>query len=112
MKSDGSARRAFCYAADAVAGFWTVLLNGTHGQAYNVGNPAGEISIGELAKMLVELYPEKNLSVQFTARENDSAYLVSPIVRNCPDITKIKNLGWSPRTSVREGFKKTIESYS
>lgn len=112
MKSEGTARRAFCYAADAVAGFWTVLLNGTHGEAYNVGNPAGEISIGELAEMLVRLYPEKKLSVLLTARENDSAYLVSPIVRNCPDITKVEKLGWLPRTSVREGFKKTIESYT
>ncbi len=112
MKSDGTARRAFCYAADAVAGFWTVLLNGTHGEAYNVGNPAGEISIRELAEMLVGLYPEKELSVSFTTRENDSTYLVSPIVRNCPDITKVKRLGWLPRTTVREGFKKTIESYT
>lgn len=112
LKSDGTARRAFCYASDAVAGFWTVLLSGVHGQVYNVGNPAEEISIGALADMLVGLYPEKKLSVQFAARENDSAYLVSPIVRNCPDITKIEKLGWFPRTTVREGFKKTIESYS
>jgi nucleoside-diphosphate-sugar epimerase len=112
MKSDGTARRAFCYAADAVAGFWTVLLNGTHGEAYNIGNPAGEISIGELAEILVELYPEKKLSVLLAPRENDSTYLVSPIVRNCPDITKVEKLGWLPRTPVREGFKKTIESYT
>ncbi|OAJ50728.1 NAD-dependent epimerase/dehydratase family protein [Pseudomonas marginalis] len=111
MKSDGKARRAFCYAADAVAGFWTVLLNGVHGQAYNVGNPMGETSIGELAEILVELYPEKKLSVVFAERENDGVYLVSPIVRNCPDIKKVEKLGWHPRTSVREGFKKTIESY-
>ncbi|WP_457405546.1 NAD-dependent epimerase/dehydratase family protein [Pseudomonas sp. TE24901] len=112
MKGDGTARRAFCYAADAVAGFWTVLFNGAHGEAYNVGNPEGEISIRELAEMLAGLYPEKKLSVLFAARENDSTYLVSPIVRNCPDIAKVKKLGWLPRTSVREGFKKTIESYT
>lgn len=112
MKSDGTARRAFCYAADAVAGFWTVLLNGIPGQAYNIGNPAGEASIGELAQLLVSMYPKKNLSVLFSTRENDSAYLVSPIVRNCPDTTKIEKLGWRPRTSVREGFMRTIESYS
>lgn len=112
MKSDGIARRAFCYAADAVAGFWTVLLKGAHGEAYNVGNPAGEISIRELAETLVGIYPEKKLHVLSAARENDSAYLVSLIVRNCPDITKVEKLGWLPRTSVREGFKKTIESYT
>jgi UDP-glucuronate decarboxylase len=36
MNSDGSARRAFCYASDAIAGFFSVLLMGTPAQAYTV----------------------------------------------------------------------------
>ena len=39
MKSDGSAIRPFCYLADATSGFFTVLLKGNSGEAYNVGNP-------------------------------------------------------------------------
>lgn len=111
LKSAGTAQRAFCYTADAVAGFWTVLLKGTPGQAYNVGNPDGEISIGNLAKLLVGLYPEKNLTVSFESRPAGSSYLVSPLVRNCPNIDKIKALGWQPKTSLQDGFRKTIESY-
>src|SRR5882724_9866266 len=53
MNSDGGARRAFCYVSDAVAGFFTVLLAGAAAQPYNVANPAGELSVMELADLLV-----------------------------------------------------------
>ncbi|MET3133351.1 UDP-glucuronate decarboxylase [Oxalobacteraceae bacterium GrIS 1.11] len=111
LKSDGSARRAFCYLADAVAGFWSVLLRGENGAAYNIGNPDGEISMRELAQLLVELYPEKALSVSFQERRQDEAYLASPVSRACPDISKARGLGWTPRTTLADGFRKTIESY-
>lgn len=112
IKGDGLAQRAFCYVADAVAGFWIVLLNGAHGQAYNIGNPSEETSIKELAHTLAELYPEKNINIIVSTRKTNSTYLESPIIRSCPDISKAKGLGWNPKTSIREGFKKTIESYS
>ena len=64
MTSDGSARRAFCYATDAIAGFFTVLLIGQPALPYNVANPVGELSVIELAELLVDLYPEKRLAVE------------------------------------------------
>ncbi len=64
MKSDGSAIRAFCYLADATAGFFTVMLNGNNGEAYNIGNNQCEISILELANKLVALFPEFGLTVE------------------------------------------------
>jgi nucleoside-diphosphate-sugar epimerase len=36
LKSDGSALRPFCYLADATVAFFTVLLSGKSGEAYNV----------------------------------------------------------------------------
>src|SRR4030095_11889515 len=63
MKSDGLAMRAFCYLKDATEGFIRVLLDGNEGEAYNVGNPSCEISILNLAEKLVELFPERKLSV-------------------------------------------------
>jgi len=109
MKSDGNAIRSFCYIADAIIGFFYVLLYGENGEAYNVGNPKGEISIKKLADTLVNLYPEKKLKV-VEVKRNDN-YLKSSINRNCPDITKIQKLGWKPETNIKQGFKKTINSY-
>jgi len=111
MKSDGSAMRAFCYLADAIIGFFTILLKGKNGEAYNVGNPNGELSIKELADTLISLFPEKKLKVIEIHKPTDNHYLKSNITRNCPDISKIENLGWTPRFSVKEGFRRTIQSY-
>jgi nucleoside-diphosphate-sugar epimerase len=111
LKSDGLATRAFCYLADAVAGFWTVLLRGENARAYNIGNPDGEISIRDLAKLVASLFPEKHVTVVTRVRRNDEKYLASPISRTCPDITLARGLGWNPKTSLQDGFRKTIESY-
>ncbi len=112
LRSAGTASRAFCYLADATAGFFTVLLNGKNGIPYNVGNSQAEISIKELACLLVDLFPEKKLHVIMEVIEDNDRYLQSPILRNCPDISRINALGWMPKTSLADGFKRTIESYS
>ncbi len=111
LKSDGLTRRSFCYLADASAGFWMVLLNGANAQAYNIGNPDGEISIRDLATLVAALYPEKHISVKFEHRNEAESYLPSQISVTCPDITLAKSLGWCPITSIENGFRKTIESY-
>lgn len=111
LKSDGLATRAFCYLADAVAGFWMVLLRGENAHAYNIGNPDGETSIRDLASLVAGLFPEKEITVAFQGRKADENYITSPISRTCPDIALARGLGWNPKTSLQDGFRKTIESY-
>jgi len=111
LKSDGLATRSFCYSADAVAGFWKVLLDGAPGQAYNIGNPDGEISMRALGQLLVGLYPEKGLTLSYVERPPGDNYLASAVARGCPDIAKAAALGWRPATSLADGFRRTIESY-
>lgn len=110
INSDGTATRAFCYLADAVQGFFTVMLKGENGEAYNVGNPECEISILDLANRLVNLFPEKGLKV---AKKNlpNQGYIRSRVSRNSPNIDKIKGLGWQPITSIESGFRRTVGSF-
>lgn len=112
VKSAGTATRAFCYLSDATAGFFTVLLRGESGIAYNVGNQEAEISVMNLAKLLVDLFPEKNLRLIQELAQVNNAYLASPISRNCPNVSRINTLGWQATTGLLDGFKRTIESYS
>lgn len=112
MKSDGSATRSFCYLADAVTGFFTVLLRGEASQAYNVGNDHGELSILELANLLVALFPEKSLRVIRDEQAVPAGYLRSEIARHRPDISKVQQLGWQPTTSPVAGFARTIRSFA
>ena len=111
MKSDGSARRAFCYLADAVLAFFTVLLKGERGQAYNVGNESCEISVGELAKLLVNLFPERGLSARFDTRPAPAGYIQSTSHRGSLDTSKLRGLGWRPTTNLADGFKRTVMSF-
>jgi UDP-glucuronate decarboxylase len=111
MKSDGSARRAFCYLADATRGFFTVLLKGNAGEAYNIGNDKCEVSILELARELVAIFPQFGLKVIRQDVSPAPGYLKSAISRNCPDISKARSLGWEPEYSIRDGFMRTVQSF-
>ena len=110
MSSDGAVRRAFCYVSDAIAGFFTILLKGNIAQPYNVGNSNGELSILELAELLVALYPEKNLLIE---RKNISqnGYIPSEFLHLIPDVTKLNALGWNAKIEPVIGFRRMIEAY-
>lgn len=107
LHSDGKAVRAFCYLADAVAGLFTVLLKGSSGTAYNVGNPAGALSIRELADLLAGFGSEGPLKVSH-AGQPAAGYLPSPIPVNVPDVTRLRALGWQPVWSPKDGFARTL----
>jgi nucleoside-diphosphate-sugar epimerase len=111
LKSDGAARRAFCYLADATLAFFTVMLKGERGQAYNVGNEACEISVAELARMLVGLFPERELSLRFESAPPPAGYIRSTVNRGSLDTGKLRGLGWRPATTLPEGFKRTVRSF-
>lgn len=110
MNTDGQARRAFCYATDAVAGFMTVMLKGQPAVPYNVANAAAELSVFELAELLVGLFPEKGLRVERRTVAQDKAYIPSTFNRLIPDTTRLESLGWKATVAPREGFKRLIEA--
>lgn len=111
MNSDGAARRAFCYVTDALRGFFAVLLKGDSALPYNVANPAGELSVMELAEMLVGLFPEKALKVERRGNPGDKQYMQSAYNRLIPDVSRLEGLGWSATVSPEEGFRRMIEAH-
>jgi len=110
MKSSGKSVRSFCYLADATIGFFTILLKGANQHAYNMGNPNESISIKDLAELLISLFPEKKLKVMCASQSKN--YLESPVHSQLPNISKIGKLGWIPKTTIQEGFFKTVNSYN
>jgi len=110
MLSDGRARRPFCYLADATAAFFTVLMKGEDGQAYNVHNPDAVCSVAELADRLASLYREEGIRVE---RRGGPASADLPNLDQARALSaeKVASLGWRPRTTIEEGFRRTIDSY-
>lgn len=111
LKSDGRAIRAYCYLADAVRGFLTVMLKGAKAEAYNVGNPHAQVSVAELAERLVALFPELHLRVLRSEAPRAAGYLESPIPSNAPRTEKLEALGWRPKHSIESGFSRTVLSF-
>jgi len=111
LKSDGLAKRPFCYISDAVIGFLMVLISGKNAEAYNVGNPEAEVSIRDLAYQIRDLFPKLNLEVEFDIKDEDDKYIKSPVLRSCPSIDKISTIGWTPSIGIKEGFNRTIKSF-
>jgi UDP-glucuronate decarboxylase len=112
VKSDGTPVRTFCYLSDATEGFFRVLLKGAPGESYNVSNNQGQISISDLAKILISLFPDKKLKVVYQARAKDDSYLENRNkVRPMLATAKIEKLGYKCRFDLRNGFLRTIQSF-
>lgn len=112
MLSDGSAKRPFCYIADAVAAFIILLLRGEKGQAYNMTNTDMFVSIGELADTIASLEPEAGLRVIRKQRDKSDGYLENRLNdANCPGSKKLQELGWSCEYSIKQGFGQVISFF-
>lgn len=107
LYSNGKATRSFCYIADAIPGYLKVLLSKFDGEVFNVGNAQEEISMTNLAKLIIQLTNPKLKIIYKKSQEKE--YLIDNPQRRCPDLTKIKaKLKYSISYSLREGLKRTI----
>ncbi len=113
MKSSGTPKRTFCYVADAVIGYYKVLVNGEPGEAYNIGVETPEISMAELADKVVALGRELWGYGGKVVRQIDEDYLADNPERRCPVITKARNgLGYDPQVLVDEGLRRALLWYA
>jgi UDP-glucuronate decarboxylase len=115
MLSDGTASRTFCYAADAVAGYYKILINGRAGEAYNIGVEAPEVSVaqlaGDMARIAKELFGYKGKVVKRESTDKD--YLIDNPSRRCPIITKARTeLGYDPQVGLEAGLRRSLVWYS
>lgn len=108
LKSKGDALRAFCYVTDTVVGLMYILFHGEKSLAYNLSNETEEISIRDLADMLLELSPVKGLCIDYDIPErHPNAYCDYKRVRL--DTSQLESLGWKPQVSLEEGISRVIK---
>lgn len=112
MKSDGTGVRAFCYISDATDAFFRAMILGEAGEAYNVSNPECLSSIIDLAEAIASLYPEKGLVVRRVERKQGDSYAEATGENKVAlSIDKMRTLGWHPHVGIKDGFRRTIESF-
>jgi UDP-glucuronate decarboxylase len=98
----GSQTRSFCYVDDLIDGVLRLMDSADDLPGpVNLGNPV-ECSIRELAERIIDLTGSAS-RLEYRPLPSDDP------VRRCPDITLAKQrLGWSPRTTLDEGLRRTI----
>lgn len=107
LKSEGTAVRTYTYIADAVAGLFRILLD-SDDIVYNIGNENGKVSIRELAEIMVSIYPERGLKLVFDIPEGGTKG-TAPYTLGILNSEKLRSIGWKPKYSVKDGFKRTLE---
>ncbi|HTS20722.1 MAG TPA: bifunctional UDP-4-keto-pentose/UDP-xylose synthase [Casimicrobiaceae bacterium] len=119
----GTQKRAFTYIDDGIAALMKIIANEggvASGRIYNIGNPANNLSVRELARMMLDLalgYPEYRESaakvrlVETTAEAyygkgyQDVQNRVPKIDATCAD------LGWRPVVSMEESLRRIFDAY-
>lgn len=115
LLSDGSATRTFCYVADAVVGYYKILVGGRAGEPYNIGVEQPEISMADLAQTVASLARDLfGYTGGVTFGESaEPAYLVDNPVRRCPVIAKARDeLGYQPSVGLEEGLTRSLLWYA
>jgi UDP-glucose 4-epimerase len=103
LQGDGSQTRAFCYVDDVVNGIITMYEKGRHREIYHIGNHE-EVTIRNLALRVGQL-----MGLELEIRPGSSVRGGPP--RRCPDITKMRKLGYSPSVALDEGLARTVAWY-
>ena len=105
LYGDGTQTRSFCYVDDLVDGMVRMMENEENFTGpVNLGNPE-EITILQLAEIILELTGSKSKIVYRPLPQDD------PTQRR-PDISLAREkLAWEPKTELRDGLTKTIEYF-
>jgi nucleoside-diphosphate-sugar epimerase len=103
IQGTGSETRAFVYISDLIDGVLRVLERGEHLGIYHIGTDV-ETSITDLALSVAHCFGCKIRVIPGDLRSGGP-------LRRCPDITRMRGLGYSPRVSLAEGLAATVAWY-
>jgi UDP-glucose 4-epimerase len=103
IQGNGTQTRAFCYVDDVVDGVLTMYENGGHREIFHIGNDE-EVCIRDLAARVAKI-----IGVDVEIRPTEAA--VGGTQRRCPDIGKMRRLGYCPVVDLDDGLERTAAWY-
>jgi dTDP-glucose 4,6-dehydratase len=104
LYGDGKQVRDWLYVEDHCAGIEHVLRKGTPGEVYNVGGGDEHENIDVAERLLALTGADRSLLRRVADREgHDRRYSL--------DTTKLRSLGWAPRTAFEAGLAQTVAWY-
>jgi len=109
IHSDGTPTRSFCYARDAISGFFKLLFSNHDGIICNVGNDE-EVSVKNVANIIQNIM-DKPISIKIVKSE-DPNYTKDNPQRRRPDLSLIKkSVNYEPKINLEEGLKRIYRWY-
>lgn len=121
---DGGAQtRSFTYIDDGVEALLRIIANRdgcASRQIFNLGNPANEVSVAELAKLIIAAFAEFPEHAAAAARartvvvpsETYFGKYYQDIHRRVPSIEHARTrLGWEPQTGLAEAIRRTLNHH-
>jgi nucleoside-diphosphate-sugar epimerase len=119
----GNQRRSFTYVEDGIDCLMRIIEN-KNGNAtsgiFNIGNPANDLSVKELAHKLRDLvkeyprYRDRAEKCQIIEVSSDSFYGkgYQDMLTRVPSVKMAKDkLGWEPLTGIDDALRKTLDFY-
>jgi nucleoside-diphosphate-sugar epimerase len=103
IQGDGLQTRAFVHIDDFTDGLIKVIQNGKHLEIYHIGTDE-EVSIREVAEKIVSHLGKEP---QFISGPE----AVGGTHRRCPDISKLKHLGYQPQIKIADGIGAVVDWY-
>ena len=103
IQGNGNETRSFIFIDDFISAFDLILKKGKHLNIYNIGTEE-KIKISKLAYIISKSFNKKI----FISKNK----IAKGSVRNrCPNILKIKKLGFKKKYDLHSGLSKTINWY-
>lgn len=103
IQGDGAQTRAFAYIDDIVRGIFIMYRHGANREIYHIGNDT-EVSIQHLVQLVADCCGVTLEPVAGPAPEGAPT-------RRCPNIGKLRALGYQPQIALEEGLKRTVAWY-
>ena len=119
----GRQRRSFTHIDDGIDALMRILANKdgcADGGIFNIGNPANDLSIRELAERLVKAVGEypgyeaiaKQAKIVDVTSETYYGTGYQDIMTRVPSIKRAKEkLGWAPQVGFEEAIRRTLDFY-
>ncbi len=105
LKSEGNQLYSYSYVADAVSGVLYTMLLGENGGAYNIADPASDITLKELAGIIAG-YADRKVIFELPDAVEAAGY--SRATKALLDSTKLKGLGWKAQYNIKDGLTRTL----
>jgi len=119
----GAQKRAFTYIDDGISALMKMIANKdgvASGQIYNVGNPANNFSVRELATMMLDLaksyseYSQNAAKVQLIETTSGEYYGkgYQDVQNRVPKIENtMQDLDWAPKVTMQDALKGIFDAY-